>query len=175
MRIAGFLSARVWVAAVFLALIPQNAGAKSTCPVSGGDLESRIKHHEGVRSCTYRDTLGNYTIGVGHLLKRPVVRNMCWQDRKVAAVFQNDLARAIDNARHDFGDRFDALPRPVQEVLIELSFQVGGYGLLKFRRMLADIHRGEYAAAADELLDSRLARQTPSRTNEQACRLRGVK
>ena len=34
-------------------------------------LKKQIKQHEGIRNQAYPDTLGNWTTGVGHLIKLP--------------------------------------------------------------------------------------------------------
>ena len=149
-------------------------GAEACNPDEG--LQARLVRHEGWRSCAYEDTLSNMTIGVGHLLKRPVPDGLCWKDSKVLAVFHHDIERAEANAKHDLDANgvWASLRRGPREVLIEMSFQLGGRGLLHFKRMLAAVRSGDLAAAADEMLDSRWAKQTPKRAQELACIMRGT-
>ena len=134
-------------------------------------LQARLIRHEGWRACAYLDSLQNWTIGVGHLLKRPVPERLCWSDSKILAVLDNDIDRAEANAEHDLNAPgvWAGLRRGPREVLIEMSYQLGGRGLLHFKRMLAAVRSGDLAAAADEMLDSRWAKQTPRRAQELSC------
>lgn len=58
-------------------------------------------------------------------------------------------------------------------VIFDMAYQMGVNGLLKFEKMLAAIDEEDYETAADELLDSNYARQTPERANRNADLLRG--
>lgn len=144
------------------------------CDPSEG-LEARLIRHEGYRVCPYKDTLGNWTIGVGHLMKRPVDESHCWPDSKILVVFHHDVERAEDNARHDVNNNsvWATLPRVKREVLIEMAFQLGGSGLHHFRRMLSAVRVKQYPRAAQEMRNSKWARQTPVRAQELACLMGG--
>lgn len=52
-----------------------------------------------------------------------------------------------------------------QAVLISMAYQLGLSGLLKFKRMIAAIEKADWSEAKKEGLDSRWAKQTPSRAN----------
>ena len=117
----------VFALGVLLGLIPGLVFAES--------LEERIKRHEGVRHCVYYDVFHNPTIGVGHLLKKPVERNTCWTSEQVERVLEHDIYRARHNAAADYGPGFYSLPEPVSDLLTELSFQLGGSGLSTLRRL----------------------------------------
>ncbi|MDE0331013.1 MAG: glycoside hydrolase family protein [Nitrospinae bacterium] len=136
-------------------------------------LDHRLMRHEGVRTCAYDDHLGHLTIGIGHLLQRNEHHEeMCWSPEKVRHVFDMDVERARHNAQYDVSARtWDRLSQTRRDVLTELAFQVGGYGLSLFHRMLAAIQEGNFKLAARNLLKSRLAMQTPSRAHELACLL----
>ena len=58
---------------------------------------------------------------------------------------------------------FIQLPETVQEVLVEMAYQMGVSGLLKFKKMWAALAERDYETAAKEALDSRWAKQTPNR------------
>lgn len=47
--------------------------------------------------------------------------------------------------------------------MASMAFQMGINGLLKFKRMLAALHAGDYETARREGLDSEWAKQTPER------------
>ena len=48
-------------------------------------------------------------------------------------------------------------------VLIEMVFQLGIGGVSKFKNMWKALGKGDYQTASEEMLDSRWAKQTPSR------------
>ena len=145
------------------------AGVSQCDPYEG--LYSRLIRHEGERACVYVDTFGNPTIGIGHLLKRPVEKKLCWKEHMVLSVFHRDVHAATHNAQRVV-PRWHLIDSLRREVLAELAFQIGASGLSRFKRMLNAVHEDDYDLAAKELLRSRLARQTPTRTNELACLMR---
>ena len=56
--------------------------------------------------------------------------------------------------------------------LVNMGFQLGVSGLLGFAQTLAAIKAGEYQSAADRMLASRWASQTPSRARRLADQMR---
>lgn len=123
-----------------------------------------IKHHEGVRLRPYRCPALLWTIGVGHVLYNDQAKlkledrksydikpqdNRVWSQNEVDAILVHDLERfeqgvarycpsAINNQNH-----FDAL--------VSFSFNVG-LGNLQKSTLRMKYNRGEYKAAAEELL-----------------------
>ena len=75
--------------------------------------------------------------------------------------------RAIDIATADvkaiFAECWGNLSPIRQEILVNLSFNLGGPRLQRFKNMVAAVISGDYATAAAEMLDSRAARQTGDR------------
>ena len=141
--------------------------------VIGEDMRNRITRHEGIRRCVYEDQYGNPTIGVGHKLHKPVPADLCWGIAKIAAVLALDIEHARGNAIHDLGEEaWSRTPPAQQDVLTEMAFQLGGTGLMRFKKMLAAVRSADFETASEELLDSRLARQTPKRAKELACLMR---
>ena len=63
---------------------------------------------------------------------------------------------------------FDDMPPAIQRVIINMSFQLGIDGLMKFRGVLGNMEKRDFAAAADGMLNSLWARQTPARVRELA-------
>jgi lysozyme len=57
-------------------------------------------------------------------------------------------------------------------VLINMAFNIGVGGLLKFKNTLAHIRSGQYELAATEMLDSNWARQVHGRAKELALQMR---
>ena len=144
----------------------------SACVPEGETTIDRIKRHEGLSLCVYEDFYGNPTIGYGHLLTKPVAHEMCWNDAYANVVLERDVAYSAISAAHDFGNAYPLLPSLQASVLTELAFWIGGAGLSKFTDFLALMRQGDYAAAADDLDGTLLAKQVPGRAKELSCLLR---
>ena len=69
---------------------------------------------------------------------------------------------------------FVQLPEGVQGVLIEMAYQLGVRGVMKFKRMWRALADRDYETAAKEMLDSLWARQTPARSEELAERMKSA-
>lgn len=65
------------------------------------------------------------------------------------------------------------LPVAVRDVLIEMAYQLGVDGVLKFKKTLLALSSEDFESAADEMLDSLWARQTPKRAQALAEIVRG--
>jgi lysozyme len=128
-------------------------------------VERQIEAFEG-RSCkAYPDPLTGgapWTIGVGHC--GPDVKcHTAWTNDQIDAAFCADVA----DARRACASRwewFDALNEPRKAVLIGMAFQLGMRGLLGFSRMLDAVRDQRYMTAAEEMRQSKWAKQTPRRT-----------
>ena len=57
-------------------------------------------------------------------------------------------------------------------VMLSIVYQIGIYGLLKFKKLLAALETASYDKAADEMLNSLAARQTPKRWLRNAEQMR---
>ncbi len=139
-------------------------------------LKDSVKQHEGYRNKVYLDTLGKRTVGVGHLCVEDF-----WEDDKeydekfLLEILEKDLGQAIIGARELMmeNDCID-LNEKAEEILIEMVFQLGKTGVSKFKNMWKALSGLEYSAAADQMLDSRWAKQTPNRANGMADVMRSL-
>ena len=127
-----------------------------------GRLTEYIIKNEGSitkkgRHMPYVDTVGKTTIGYGRNLTDNGI-----SDVEARYLLANDIQSAINDLRAAL-PWFDSLDEVRQEVLVDLSFNMGISGLLKFKRTLDHIKNGEYPQAAAELLDSLYAEQTGHR------------
>lgn len=57
-------------------------------------------------------------------------------------------------------------------ILLSIAYQIGIYGVLKFKNMLGALERADFDKAADEMLNSLAARQTPARWKRNAEQMR---
>lgn len=125
-----------------------------------------LKSDEGLRLDAYQDTEGVWTIGYGTNLQTLTIDRGIAERwfREKCEEFYKDLTRVEGFLQAD-GVR--------QGVLLSMAYQLGMAGLLKFRRMWAAVREGDWDRAADEALDSTVAReQTPARWQRHAERLR---
>lgn len=117
---------------------------------------------EGFEPFAYRDHLGKLTIGVGFLID-PDEPGRIEMPRAVANLWMLDILkerrRALDAAIPWWTELSDGR----QRALLNMAYQLGTAGLLKFKIMLGLLEAQLWKAAADEALDSKWARQTPAR------------
>lgn len=131
--------------------------------------EQFTKNNEGLRLSPYLCPAGKITVGYGHNLEaHPITKE------QADAFFEEDYDRAVDDVIDFIGDSFNAVVTDDvrHAALVDMSFQMGGGGLSKFRNMRAAILRGDWHTAAKEALDSRYATQTPKRALKVAHMLR---
>ena len=128
-------------------------------------LYKSIQKNEGYRNKPYKDLLGNKTIGCGHLIKKTekfLLKNS--QSKKyLAQLFVKDVNTAIKN----FIKHYNAnkLPNNVQEVIIEMIFQLGIKNTLGFSKFNRYIKKKQFFMAALEMTNSLWYKQTPRRVN----------
>lgn len=138
----------------------------------------RLAFHEGCRLEPYKDHLGYWTIGIGRCYeKNPITKEeekvigTCWEKgiTKNGAYYllRNDIKRCIKELEKKI-PFWRMLDDERQYALLDMAFQNGVPGLLKFRKMLSALGVGNYIEASKECLDSRWAKQTPLRANRIA-------
>jgi len=146
-------------------------------------LLDSVKLHEGYREIPYRDHLGNWTVGTGHLIHRIDLVNMA-NFRTVGNLLnfltdpaqhvrwlEEDIKRSESDARRYIGDIWSKLSPVRQEVLTEMAFQLGGERLAGFAKLKSAIESSHWVRANAEMLDSLWYRQTPNRAKELASRM----
>ncbi len=146
-------------------------------------LRESVLEHEGYRTDPYRDHLGNWTVGVGHLIHemqlsalvnyRTLGELLNWigSNETHEHWLRSDLLQAESDARRYIGDAWDKLTDARQEVLTEMAFQMGADRLGKFQKLREAILARAWVKAESEMLDSLWARQTPKRAKELASRM----
>lgn len=140
-----------------------------TAAACGADLADDLRRWEGFSATAYADN-GGWSVGYGHWSPaKPAPVTRAAAERLLAA----DIAVARAAARKVV-PTLDSMPAEARDVVVALSYQLGEGRLRRFVDMRAALAAGDYGRAADELLDSRLAKQCPARTAELAARLRRV-
>jgi len=139
------------------------------------ELKDRIKEHEGFRNTIYKDSLGFATIGYGHLVKEddPFVEGHTYSQKLLNDYFELDFTNAVMGAERLLGNQ--AMNYKAKCVIIEMVFQLGMTGVSKFKNTLKAVKEEDWDTAADEMLDSVWAEQTPERANELSSTMRSCK
>lgn len=137
------------------------------------DIIRQLKADEGSRATAYQDTMGYLTIGVGRLIdsRKP---GAGLRPGEIEILLRNDVEdriTALGNALPWFYELDEAR----QGVLVNMAFQMGTAGLLSFKTALGLVEVGKYADAADQMLRSRWAQQTPARAKRLAEQMRSGK
>lgn len=132
-------------------------------------LEATLREAEGEVPYVYQDNLGYWTIGVGRLVD--VRKGGKLSPEEIAILLRNDVTYRIlaVEANLPWIRSLDPVRRGV---LFEMSFQLGVEGLLKFSQTLKFLRNHDFLAAADAMMQSLWARQTPVRARRLAEKIR---
>ena len=124
------------------------------------NLIEQLKEQEGYRQFPYKCSEGVSTIAYGRNLETNGI------DEEEAEYL---LSRDVDKCRAKLGLNvgfFSELDPVRQDALINMAYQLGVAGLMKFKNMMFCLNAADYSGAAIEAMDSRWARQTPARAKE---------
>ena len=132
------------------------------------ELLESIKQHEGFVEHVYDDSLGIPTIGYGFAIKDLVLEEDLCDEILLRKL--RKLGRSV-MGKFPF---FDSLPSDCKEVLMEMCYQLGVTGVSKFKLALKAMEDGDWEKAADEMLDSKWAKQTPRRAKEMSDIIRSL-
>ena len=143
------------------------------------EVFNQLKEDEGVKYEIYNDHLGLATFGVGHLviendsefgspLGTPISTERVWE------AFEQDLDTSIDECEVLFGSKWHDFPGEVQEIVVNMMFNMGRPRLSKFKNFCAALDEGDWAKAAVEGRDSRWHKQVTNRAERLMVRLENV-
>ena len=148
--------------------------------------ETLTANDEGTESLPYQDPDGIWTIGIGHNCEAnglppgicdDAPDGLSWDDgvllflqsrggltpTEIDALFQHDLAIAAQDLAYCLPTA-DTLVLPRYAAMIDMTFNLGRDRLLKFNTFLHLMEIGQYAAAAQDLLNNTaVAKQLPER------------
>lgn len=128
-------------------------------------LRMELVRDEGLRLDAYKDTLGYWTIGIGHLLGTDK-RMTKITEREAYALLQSDIEEALATL-----DRIAiwwvALDPLRQRVLINMAFNLGSR-LAQFKNTLRAMRENDFAGAAAGMRNSLWARQVKGRAERLA-------
>ena len=126
----------------------------------------------------YNDHLGYPTFGIGHLVVesdeehgKPVGTPV--SEDRVNSVFEKDVAIMIDEAKKIFPN-LDELPEEAQQVIVNMTFNMGRPRLSQFKKFIAGVNAGDWNKAAVEMMDSRWAKQVGARAERLRDRIKAL-
>lgn len=132
-------------------------------------LKALLVKHEGLRLTPYRCPAGKLTIGVGRNIED---KGFSAEERRVLGLdngrklddgitadearylLDNDINEVWQALSAKLAGLFNSLEEARQHVLLDMAFNLGVAGLLKFRKMIAALERRDFERAADEMKDS---------------------
>jgi len=135
------------------------------------DVMDNLKKDEGTVNHVYKDSLGYDTIGTGHLVdkhKGIPLKKIIGYDTSVITNKQSDYVLAYDIARtsKELYKRIPWLknhPSNIQGDMVNMAFNLGVPGLLKFTTALKHLKTGDYQTAAAHFMRSKWYNQVGNR------------
>jgi lysozyme len=134
------------------------------------EILADLREEEGWRAFPYPDHLGFNTIGYGFLIDPQKGVGL---PKPVGEFWLRYALNERVEAFRKLWPAFDDQPKDIKHALSLMAYQLGSAGLFKFKRMLAALQVGYRDVAADELLDSEFAKQTPARVKRIEKLIRG--
>ena len=124
--------------------------------------KAEIKRHEGEVLKIYEDSLGYKTLGIGHLCQ-PEDPEYAWEvgtkvsQEVVDMYYEQDFKKHYQETVHVYGsyEDFQNLPEPIQRVLVNMCFNLGGTRFSKFKNMLRACKSHNWEQMAAEMENSR--------------------
>jgi lysozyme len=144
-------------------------------------LIEQLKRHEGYRSRMYLCTAGKETIGYGYNLK---ANPLHLSSLEISNAYKNGIneveaerilklmiSKCIDQLEEaiPFINKLDTVR---QDILINMCFNMGLVGLLKFKKTLQLIKDGDYANASVEMLASKWSKDVGNRALELSTQMK---
>lgn len=139
------------------------------------NLKESIKIHEGFRSSVYLCPTGHPTVGYGFRVADLSPDELALNGGEVEPMSKEVAEKILDIKITKFKKQaYNALPwltyapMDIQDALCEMAYQMGVAGLLGFKNTLAMIKERRYSEAAENMLKSKWATQTPKRAKQIA-------
>lgn len=139
------------------------------------DRESLREHlidEESWETRPYKDHLGNVTVGVGRVVwTNKDTPGRQFTEEEVSLMLDNDMDDVISRASSL--DYYAELSAVRKLVVCAMCFQLGFVGFLGFKETNKALRAGDWERAADEMLNSKWAREdSPGRAKRLAQMMR---
>jgi lysozyme len=140
----------------------------------GNWIMDAVASHEGVRTKPYKDSLGLWTIGVGHLIgdgkSLPPQYNREFSKDEIKTMFQQDYQRHAQAASGIPG--FNLQNEKSKGALIDMTFNMGPGWYRKWPNFTRALAAGDNQNAANQLQGSKWAGQVGRRAQEDIAMIR---
>ena len=144
------------------------------------ELLEQLKEDEGVKYEVYLDHLGYPTCGIGHLIKPEDAESKLEigdevSEERVIELFKQDVGIACRDAISLYGwSGFCEWPEEVQNILINMMFNMGQTRLTKFKNMHRALEAQNWKQAAIEGRDSKWYEQVTNRAERLMSKLEKI-
>ena len=132
-------------------------------------MRKELERDEDRVPWAYPDSLGYWTIGVGHLIDHRKGGKL--PESIIDALLDFDIAEKVGQLHGQF-PWFEDLDEVRQRVLVNMCFNLGIGGLSEFKNMLAAVEGGNYEEAAEQMASSRWATQVGDRATRLIAMMR---
>ena len=119
-----------------------------------------LKKHEGFKSTVYECSEGYDTIGYGFAVKD------LYLSKEVCDIILIEKIAELKLKTTKKFEWFEHSPETVQDVVINMCYQLGLSGFSKFKKTIYYLETEQYEEASMEMLDSLWAKQTPNRAKD---------
>lgn len=130
------------------------------------EMKIAAKHtliiHEGLKNFPYIDSIGKVTIGIGYNLT-----DRGLSDQWIHSQCEEDMDWAYRQLYIEFA-WFSYLNEARQIALVNMAYNLGWKRFLTFKRMILALNQQDFDKAAEEMLDSKWAKQVGQRANDLA-------
>ena len=134
------------------------------------NIKKSIKLHEGYRLEPYYCTENFLTGGYGHKIIDG--EDIPTDKAGWSKLFDKDFKIALEGAKRLVDER--KVHPTAFGIIVETVYQLGEFGVSKFKKMLAAVDTHDYLTAGWEMKDSLWAKQTPSRATKLSLRMRTI-
>ena len=142
------------------------------------ELMKEVESDEGRKHSIYKCTAGEFTFGIGHMVKPDDPEYGQDEGTKVSAkrvneAFRQDIEIALADCRSVFL-KFDELPEEAQKIVANMMFQLGLPRFRGFSHFISAVKRHDWIRAAEEMRDSRWFWQTNARATRLIKRMKAL-
>ena len=142
-------------------------------------LFQTLKDDEGIEYKIYADHLGYLTFGIGHLIRKedpefgePI--GTAVNEERVMDAFKKDVDNASNECVVLYGNKFHFWPDEVQQILVNMMFNMGRPRLAKFINFREALEKKDWKLAAKEGRNSLWYKQVTNRAERLMKRLESV-
>jgi lysozyme len=121
-------------------------------------IKEMLVRHEGLVCHLYKCTADKNTIGVGRNLDVNGI-----SEDEALYMLDNDIKRVQEELTKNWGC-WRTLPEKARMVCIDMTFNLGIQGFMRFKRTRELMELGMFLKASEEVLDSKYAVQLPNRS-----------